>query len=261
MIPSAFLDFFRTSAPPRPSGPLRSPTVLVVDDLSVQVRRKSVRTLRLRLGPDAQILVSAPLRSPDAAITAFVRGHRAWIEARRLQVLDQAVQPRLDYQDGDTLPLWGGQVRLRVLTRGKVGRAVLAEFGVLELRLPEGSSRSKREALVRRWLGRELLAAATARLPAWQGVMGVGTCLLRVRFMSSRWGSCNARTGVVTLAGQLAQKSVEALDYVLVHELAHFKARSHGVRFKSIMDRHLPDWRLRWRRLNTGSGEGASLGG
>ncbi|HTB22568.1 MAG TPA: SprT family zinc-dependent metalloprotease [bacterium] len=237
----------------------RPPCVLLVDDLDVWVRRKAMRTLRLSLGPDAQIRVSAPLSSSDAAITAFVRGHRAWIEARRLELLDQGSQPRFDYLDGDTLPFWGDQIRLKVLTGGKVGRAVLAQPGVLELRLPEGSTRRKRQALVRRWLGRELLAAAAARLPAWQAAMGVGSCLLRVRFMSSRWGSCNARTGVVTLAGQLAQKPAEALDYILVHELAHFKVRSHGVRFKSILDRHMPDWRLRRRRLNTGSGEGAAM--
>ena len=70
------------------------------------------------------------------------------------------------------------------------------------------------------------------------------------RSMRSRWGSCNSRTRTITLALELARKHREGLEYVLVHELAHLLVRSHGKRFKSILDRHLPDWRLRRKNLN-----------
>ena len=35
-----------------------------------------------------------------------------------------------------------------------------------------------------------------------------------------------------------------------MHELAHLHVRSHGKRFKGILDKQLPDWRAR-RKLNS----------
>ncbi|MBY0429469.1 MAG: M48 family metallopeptidase, partial [Alphaproteobacteria bacterium] len=40
------------------------------------------------------------------------------------------------------------------------------------------------------------------------------------------------------------------LEYVLVHELAHFHERGHGPRFKAVMDKFLPDWRRLRAELN-----------
>jgi hypothetical protein len=137
-----------------------------------------------------------------------------------------------------------------VLAQGSTVRATRAADGVLVLKAPPSASRERREGAVRRWYGRRLLEAAEALLPARQQAMGVVVERLRVRSMRSRWGSCGIRTRTVTLAVELARRPPEALEYVLVHELAHLLVRSHGRRFKAILDRQLPDWRQRRKALN-----------
>jgi predicted metal-dependent hydrolase len=121
----------------------------------------------------------------------------------------------------------------------------------LLLRAPATATRARREAAVRRWYARELLLAAQALLPQCQAAMGVEASALKVRAMRSRWGSCNIRAKVITLALELARRPPEALEYILVHELAHLQVRSHGKRFKGILDRQLPDWRARRKQLNS----------
>lgn len=67
---------------------------LVVDGLSVRLVCKRIKNLNLRVkAPDGRVEVSAPLRTPDAAVTAFVRAKRAWIEAKRAEV---ASSPRVE---------------------------------------------------------------------------------------------------------------------------------------------------------------------
>ena len=63
-------------------------SVLRVDDLDVEVTRKRVKNVNLRVRPDGTVAVSAPPRTTDAFIAAFVRDKRAWVEARRRDVAD-----------------------------------------------------------------------------------------------------------------------------------------------------------------------------
>jgi predicted metal-dependent hydrolase len=67
--------------------------------------------------------------------------------------------------------------------------------------------------------------------------------------MKTRWGSCNPRTGDIRLNTELAKKSQECLEYVLVHELVHVLEPSHNHRFKALMDRFMPAWRAARKRL------------
>ncbi|WP_264755623.1 M48 family metallopeptidase [Psychrobacter sp. Marseille-P5312] len=40
------------------------------------------------------------------------------------------------------------------------------------------------------------------------------------------------------------------LEYIIVHELLHFKERQHNDRFKALLDTQMPDWRSRRDLLN-----------
>ncbi|MEF9876601.1 MAG: SprT family zinc-dependent metalloprotease [Gordonibacter sp.] len=80
----------------RPGASRRAATVelreLVVDDLSVRLARKRIKNVNLRVkAPDGRVEVSAPLRTPDEFVVAFVREKRSWIEGRRAQI---AASPR-----------------------------------------------------------------------------------------------------------------------------------------------------------------------
>jgi predicted metal-dependent hydrolase len=227
------------------------PYILEASGLSARVVRKPIRTLRMTLRPpDGSLHVSAPLRVPERVIRDFIETRKGWIEAQRLRMAGRAPEPTPAYLDGDTVPVLGRQVVLRVQIQGRTARTFQDGPDTLVLRVPEGATLARRESAIRRWYARQVLAAAQAMLPLQEAAMGVRAARLKVRSMRSRWGSCNSRTGTITLALELARLPPQGLEYVLVHELAHLLVRSHGKRFKGILDRHLPDWRSRRKTLN-----------
>ncbi len=61
--------------------------------------------------------------------------------------------------------------------------------------------------------------------------------------MSSRWGSCNVKTGAITLNTRLAEYEPICLESVVVHELCHLIERGHNARFYAEMDHVFPAWR------------------
>jgi predicted metal-dependent hydrolase len=67
--------------------------------------------------------------------------------------------------------------------------------------------------------------------------------------MKTRWGSCG-RNGRILLNLRLIQAPIEAIDYVIVHELCHLKEHNHSKRYSALLDTTMPDWRERRRRLN-----------
>jgi len=93
---------------------------------------------------------------------------------------------------------------------------------------------------------RKTVSAATEELVAhWEPIIGVRVTKLAYRNMSSRWGSCNPKTGRVCINIQLAHYPPACLEYIVVHELCHMVEKKHGPRFKALMTRHLPDWKER----------------
>ena len=65
-------------------GDAPAPSTLQVDDLAVEIVRKRVRNVTLRIyPPDGRLRVTAPARTPLAFIRAFVAERRPWIDRHR----------------------------------------------------------------------------------------------------------------------------------------------------------------------------------
>lgn len=63
---------------------------------------------------------------------------------------------------------------------------------------------------------------------------------LRIRHMSTRWGVCNMKSMTVTLNSELIKKDVSLIDYVIIHELCHFKYMNHSSEFWSEVEKYYP---------------------
>jgi predicted metal-dependent hydrolase len=61
--------------------------------------------------------------------------------------------------------------------------------------------------------------------------------------MTTRWGTCNTKKRKVWLNLQLAKKTQECLEYVILHELVHLVEKKHDERFVVLMDTFMPMWR------------------
>ncbi|WP_251198086.1 M48 family metallopeptidase [Anaerotardibacter muris] len=84
----------------------------------------------------------------------------------------------------------------------------------------------------------------------WAPILGVHPKKIDYRNMKSRWGSCQPETGRLCFNIRLALYPPECLEYVVVHELCHFLEANHGPGFHALMDRVMPDWRTRKKKLN-----------
>lgn len=88
-------------------------------------------------------------------------------------------------------------------------------------------------------------------LKKWESAMELKSRKVTIRAMTSCWGSCRSNTKSLTFNVKLAYKPIECVDYVVIHELAHFIHPNHSPEFWALVEQYCPDYRRIRNRLNT----------
>ena len=195
-------------------------------------RSSARRTLALRVGDDGGVAVNAPLNLPQRDVDHFLLRHADWLGAR----LAQADGDGFHWRDGAGLPWRGGHLTLRLLPPG--GRPAVRLAGDELLCAAEPVQIAP---LVIRWYQTQARLLLAERLAHHAARMGRATPPLRLSDARTRWGSLSPR-GVVSLNWRLVKACPEALDYVVCHELAHFRQRNHSPAFWAEVATLFPDY-------------------
>lgn len=223
---------------------------IMVSGIPVEVVKKNIKNMYLKvLPPDGRVCVSAPRRISNGRIEAFVGAKMDWIQKQQKRFEAETCWRELQYVSGEILYVWGRPYVLQAEYGQKRNGLVLLEDRVL-LAVPKESTPARRAAFVKEWYRSLLKEQVEKYLPLWEARTGLYASGWQSKDMKTRWGSCNISTRKIWLNVQLAQKPVECLEYVILHELAHLEVSNHGPEFRAILDRHMPDWRSRRMRLN-----------
>ena len=73
---------------------------------------------------------------------------------------------------------------------------------------------------------------------------------LRIRKMKTRWGVNNRSSKTITLNTMLIHYKPELIDYVIVHELSHFRYMDHSANFWNEVSKHYPNYKKARKELN-----------
>lgn len=228
---------------------------LDLDGIRVEVTRKSVRNVNLRVGEGGRVRMSVPLRTSRAAAEACAREHLAWMRERRAEVLAREARLATDVVEGDLVPVWGLPRTVRLRAGGAApscsleGSDLVVSGPAWVLSGAEGAAEARR-ALVAGLLASELARRLPEVLPACEREVGRSASAVLPRWMRTRWGSCTPRTGRIRLNVALAERSPSCLVTVATHELCHLVVPSHGPAFYSLMDAHCPGWRAAQAELD-----------
>lgn len=223
---------------------------VVVEDVEVDVRIKRVKRLSLTVtAPDGRVRASVPLGVPEGIVREVIAGRLDWIRGHRDRIQRMSAESRMGLVSGDRIAVWGEDLELEVVERP--GRSTIVQrHNDLVLSVAPGSDADARRRAMERWRRADMTGVAGELIDAWSGALGRAPAAWRIRRMTTRWGSCNPDRRTVTLNLELHHRPPRALEYVVVHELAHLFERGHGPRFVAIMDSHLPGWRVRRAELN-----------
>jgi predicted metal-dependent hydrolase len=223
---------------------------ILISDIPVEICKKKIKNMHLYVKPPhGKVSVSAPLHMSDETIERFVRTKASWVKRQVSKFEAQPRQSEREYISGETLYVWGKQYFLQVeYGTGKNALILSGDKAILTIR--EKSTAAQRDNVVKKWY-RALLAEEIKKiLPKWEKRTGLTCAGWQIKYMTTRWGTCNIDKRKIWLNLQLAKKTPGCLDYIILHELLHFIEKHHNERFISLMDIYMPFWRETKRLLN-----------
>lgn len=165
---------------------------------------------------------------------------------------------RVIYSTRKTLALEITQ-ELTVLVRAPIGirqteisAFVAAHRTWISLALARMKERAERHPTPSSFLETELRAKAEAYIPQrvayYSEQMGLYPEGVRITGAKTRFGSCSGKNRLC-FSWRLMAYPKEAIDYVVVHELAHILHKNHGSAFYACIADVLPDWKSRRQLL------------
>jgi predicted metal-dependent hydrolase len=216
------------------------------------------RSLRVVIHPERGVVVTVPANRAgrtdgERRAVQFLGERERWV--RRHLDRNARVRAELAARGG---PRDGGQVRYlgelhRVaVTAAPVGarRSTVERLGddLGDSLLIRRAARERRTdaALLEAWLRERARTAIDRAVARHAAAMGVAPGRVTLRDPRSRWGSAS-RTGTLSLSWRLVLAPPEALETVVVHELAHLRIFGHGPRFWAFVAEARPD-HATWRR-------------
>ena len=227
--------------------------------IAYELEYKKVKNMNLRVRKDGSIHVSAnrmvSRQQADQFVinnAEFVLRARARIQQRLQQQKEDGVGKDRTYEDGSFLNLYGDPFRIRIFEGKKDSVEAIGQVLVVTLKDKENAVRCKK--VLEGYLAEECMAQMQRLCeqvyPAFarQGVLWPE---IRVRSMTSRWGSCQPGKKILTFARQLVSAPAECQEYVVVHEFMHFLQADHSPRFHALMTEMMPDWKERKKLLNS----------
>jgi predicted metal-dependent hydrolase len=217
------------------------------------------RGLRVVIHPDRGVVVTVPSpgrrgwADPERHVLAFLVEREPWLRRHLVRQAREraALAERGGLRDGAEVRFHGDLHRLRIVAarpaarRSSVERVGGISQDEIVVRIAETDRRSL-AAVLEGWLKprarTEIERAILRHAPALE----VSPRAISVRDQRTRWGSAS-RQGRLAFSWRLILAPPEALETVVIHELAHLQVFGHGPRFWVLVAARRPD-HLVWRR-------------
>lgn len=218
-------------------------------EITYRIARSTTRaqTITVQVKPDGSVLALAPTRVSTGRLDALVTAKAAWIFSKQKL---RTVTQRREFVSGDSIPVFGQNLRLRVVT-GAGSARVERQGRWLHVTTPKLSP-TRRRLTIRRALVRWYRATAEEKLQTRMEhlarQLGTTPPRLLIRDQLRRWASC-APDGTLRFNWRLAMAPLSLVDYVVAHELCHLRHPNHSSAFWATLRSLLPEYVTRRAEL------------
>ncbi len=227
-----------------------------VGEVLVKRRRGQKRTT-LRISQKGDVVIGTNYSTPLYAIKKFVSDQAAWVAETKLK---QGLDREIKIYDGQRLAA-GIIFKIKFSNLGfsakyvsKDGQIKLSGLVEDDAIVVSKASRKLLEKEVIKALRSEAKKVLPIKLKELAEASSKKYKNVTIRNTSSRWGSCTADNSI-NLSLWLMILPTKLIDYVLIHELAHTVYKNHQKEFWLEVERWVPDYKERRKKLKSYSAQ------
>jgi len=217
-----------------------------IDELNIPIKRSGRRkSVGISVNRDGSVCVAAPKDCAREQIDKYVKSKALWIYQKlgQRELISTKEVPAKEYVDGSSFWFLGRTYRLNICDQmpDEANGSSLFLSGD-RFRLNRNSIGDARECF-RRWYvesGKPIVGRLIEQLSNRISIPSK----VDIREIGFRWGSCTDE-GRVLISWRSIQLPIDALEYVVAHEMVHLLHRNHDKNFWHQLQKVMPDYRER----------------
>lgn len=201
------------------------------------------KTLSLTIHPNLKIILKCPNNCEETKINNFLKRKWNWIEKQINFFKKFRKNPgKKEFVSGESFLYLGRQYKLTIKNSNQT--KVKLEKNKLTLFTNESLKNEKlNKKLLNNWFEERTKIVFNSRLNQMLKKFDYESPpKLTIRKMLKRWGSCFSNKRII-LNPLLIHSSKQCIDYVIVHELCHFKHKKHDKNFYKLQESIIPNWK------------------
>jgi predicted metal-dependent hydrolase len=200
------------------------------------------KTLSLTVTPDLHIILKCPESTEIERIEKFLRKKWFWLEKQLnyFKKYQRKIYER-EYISGESYMYLGRQYKLSIKS-GDTDSVTFTKWQLIIHTKKSVSNVSHNKQLIDAWFSERAEKVFQERFVEMLKKFDYKTTpVLKIREMKKRWGSFLNKEKIF-LNPKLIHTPKECIDYVIVHELCHFKYKDHSMKFWKYLGEKYPKW-------------------
>ena len=206
-------------------------------------RSRRSKKIRLTVRHDDTVVVTIPYRAYVSDAKRLITKHQSWIVSR-LQKLQQQrrFSAPFELKDGAILPTPYQRYALKLQIAPNKKYSWQCVDGVVTMHIPHNSRQSICHGIIY-WYKQTALQVLKKHVVLWSKKMNVKPQRVSVKNQRTLWGSCSTK-GNLNFNWRTMLLSREALDYLIIHELAHLRIHNHSQQFWQVVKQYCPNYKV-----------------
>jgi len=214
-----------------------------------------------------EIVIRVPYSKPLIEIESLIKQKISWILRKQKEMLDNEKNADVSkplYAEDSTLPYLGKnhKIEVKILDSQKenikVGKknSVVYKNGVFLFNIHSDIHDNQDyfkeiKKLHEDWLYSKAEIIFKEKINILSKMMGIKPNKVVIKNLKNRWASLT-KNNDINLNVNLIKAPPEIIDYIIIHELCHFKIKGHSYNFWNLIRRYVPDYPklIEWLNIN-----------
>ena len=218
------------------------------------IQRKKIKNINLKVSIDKKVTISVPYRISLEKVKEFILSKAEWIKKQQNAYEKSSLKKDSDVlKNGEIVYLLGNPYKIRIISDKNNFVNINNEY--IDIHIKEKYTLNPKyiKNVYEKHLKEYAKKIYMDLIIKYQEIIkkyGIEIPELEIKKMKSRWGTCIPSKKKIVLNFSLIKTPMCCIEYVVLHELSHFKYQNHSKNFYNFISIFMPDWKERRRILN-----------
>ena len=209
----------------------------MIAEYKISVKRSKRKTASIYIERDGSLSVLVPEKTTEQEVDDILKANEYKIhkyQAKR-ELLNEKATKR-EPVNGQSFLYLGRNYYLQYSVESKE-----IEFKGRYFYAPEGST-ARLSGLFKEFYRQRGYKFITPRVNKYAETMGLKIEEISIQELKTRWASCSDKKPKINFHWKVMMAPASVIDYLIVHELCHFKHKRHNADFWNLVDKYYPDY-------------------